>query len=1538
MNQADKNKHSETDDATGNWQPSTEGSSSGSSDQPHHANPVSPIGESLDSLETTSLWRSDTNSLQRNESDIAVDGIPLPEIPGYEVLSRVAQGGMGVVYRARDLTLQRSVAIKMPRPGFINSQDDKQRFLLEAKSAARLRHPNICPIYEVREIEGQPFIAMAFIEGQTLKDWGHQQKTGPRVLAELMATLATAVQYAHGQGVLHRDLKPSNVIVDSQNNQPLLMDFGLAKDLGQEGGLTVSGEVLGTPAYMAPEQAAGKSELIGPASDIYALGVILYEMLSGSPPFRGSIVDILVKVQTEDPPSLRSLNKQLHPDLEVICQKAMAKIPADRYATAAEFAADLRRFAQGELIVARRQPWLRRVGRSVARNRLVYLLGGALAVVLLAVLIAVPWINSQLRTSQISRQFQAQLKKESWTSTDFEIAQQLLRKLDQESPAEASSSRELLVAHVNEWIDQQTKRGRLEDSDLAEIEDQIQLLGTLDRKLADKRLAELDARRGLWQRVATLEAPFANAQSLLPGVRRREDGQALLGPQTGSDRPGSGSDTFLAPAASTGNFQLQGTVLLPPESSVAFVIAATAQRRSAVTALAVSPSGEYFAAADSAGYVQLFKSATGEEVAKLPSHKDAVGGLAFSNDGHWLASSACDGQVHLIDVATRKLAQRFRIEIPSGPLTVYSAFFGPTVAFSADSQQLLAGSGDGKASGEIRRWHLPEGTPLTPLATDTPTPWVVHVVTSTETSRVAAATFDNRVQLWDLTAEKLLFDTAVVPALEGPQLTSLAIHPNGKTLAVASTQGIVQLVDENANKFAKLEGFAAGVYALAFDPKGKILAAGYESGTVKFWDPELRQIIKTIPDNRRRCEALAFDPHNHWLISGVEHGTVHRWDLASGQERYIVDGQGYRFLAERSREGRLHLQIDRGTVTLREHHIDLGLDPFELSARRDGDRLELQVNRLPPLIFRDYFPPRLLALGRWGVSLQPGAELHKLIVRQSNDVVPASPLEQGNAMLVAGEYATAIELFDQQAVDSGEDRTSLRNMREAQLKGAICMLRLNRNSEAIDRLRAISGGDAKDPAVTMARFILWDALIAREDWQASDQLFSSIRIDQTANQIAEVIPMEMRKRMLAAYSSPVIRRTGQLQAGAISRLHTSLEMIDYFQLPANSFMSWRLNYLAALRLNDEQAQADAVSQQLIQYLETEGLNGDIRRRSPIEQLDYARTFGSVSRIRGEPQRSESLLKVLLFNPQGSELLPDLKGLRLGLLVELARLDASNGNWQMAIDHLEPLLQKRSTDDIPREVLGEAAMLRGFAFRKLGQQEQAIAAWKNHPYPALDRPENMLSLSTPEIMQFWILRSLANDLSDAEAQTLAAGIRQRLAGSGGNINKVFEMVPINTAILSSAWRSRYGVEAAERIAYGNCLPMEASADVIQVGAHSLLCNGAFGDHPSAEQEQLARQLTQAGFRAFGNDELSFITISQVGLSWKGISPVFGTWKTLINQLPPTTRSSGAFILGCRFARREKLADARALWQLAQELAPNDVELSALIDAELAKLSQ
>jgi serine/threonine protein kinase len=282
---------------------------------------------------------------------IAPDGdAPLPEQFGrYRIHKPLGQGGMGTVYLAQDTQLDRRVALKVPRFTAGDGPHVKERFFREARAAATIEHPNICPVYDVGEIAGTHYLAMAYIEGRSLADLLRGGKPmAERQAAALVRKLALALAEAHHRGIVHRDLKPSNIMIN-QRGEPVIMDFGLARQLNQEESrLTQQGAILGTPAYMSPEQVEGDVDALGPGCDIYSLGVILYELLAGQVPFQGSMTSVLAKVLTAQPRPLQELRAGLNPVLEAVCAKAMAKDPADRYGSMRQFAAALFDVLHGE--------------------------------------------------------------------------------------------------------------------------------------------------------------------------------------------------------------------------------------------------------------------------------------------------------------------------------------------------------------------------------------------------------------------------------------------------------------------------------------------------------------------------------------------------------------------------------------------------------------------------------------------------------------------------------------------------------------------------------------------------------------------------------------------------------------------------------------------------------------------------------------------------------------------------------------------------------------------------------------------------------------------------------------------------------------------------------------------------------------------------------------------------------------------------------------------------------------------------------------
>lgn len=323
--------------------------------------------------------RIDADSVDRHDPGSPSE----PAIFGeYELLREIARGGMGVVYLARHRRLGRVVALKRIIGGALADASALRRFEIEAEAAARLDHPNIVPIFDVGQVSGQPYFTMAFVDGGSLASRLSDGPLPTMEAAKMITSLADAVHYAHRQGVVHRDLKPGNVLLDA-DGEPRITDFGLAKRVDDIAGQTASGELLGTPSYMPPEQASGKNRNIGPPADVYALGAVLYALMTGKPPFVGdSVMGVLIQVLESEPIPPRSVNASIDRDLETICLKALQKDPLKRYETAKALADDVRRFMAGEPIRARPVSGVERAVRWTKRHPIVASLMGVIVLLL----------------------------------------------------------------------------------------------------------------------------------------------------------------------------------------------------------------------------------------------------------------------------------------------------------------------------------------------------------------------------------------------------------------------------------------------------------------------------------------------------------------------------------------------------------------------------------------------------------------------------------------------------------------------------------------------------------------------------------------------------------------------------------------------------------------------------------------------------------------------------------------------------------------------------------------------------------------------------------------------------------------------------------------------------------------------------------------------------------------------------------------------------------------------------------------------------
>lgn len=335
------------------------------------------------------------------QEDLVPDPDIIPKIRGYEIESVIARGGMGIVYKAKQINANRRVALKMLLRGNFSHPEEIHRFLAEAKSAAKLNHPSIVSVYDVGTDEGQHYFTMEYVDGKSLRETIQDGPVSNQFASTLIVKIAEAIAYGHDQGIIHRDLKPANVLLD-QGNQPYVADFGLAKQIDADDQLTTTGQILGTPSYMSPEQASGNLQNVGRASDVYSIGAILYALLTGRPPFQASSpVDTLNQVIRELPVAPRIFNKQVAKDLETICLKCLEKSPAKRYSTAEDLAAELKRYQRNQPIKARPISTLERLWRVCKRHPAVSSLSAI--VVLTLILSSIVSINFALYASEKAR-------------------------------------------------------------------------------------------------------------------------------------------------------------------------------------------------------------------------------------------------------------------------------------------------------------------------------------------------------------------------------------------------------------------------------------------------------------------------------------------------------------------------------------------------------------------------------------------------------------------------------------------------------------------------------------------------------------------------------------------------------------------------------------------------------------------------------------------------------------------------------------------------------------------------------------------------------------------------------------------------------------------------------------------------------------------------------------------------------------------------------------------------------------------------------
>ena len=796
----------------------------------------------------------------------------------FRILRPHARGGLGQVSVAQDVELNREVAVKEIQDHHADDPYHRARFRLEAEINGGLEHPNIVPVYGMGAHDnGRPFYAMRLIRGDTLKaaiarfhqaEGSGEPTLGLRELLRRFVDVCNAMAYAHSRGVLHRDLKPGNIMLGPYG-ETLVVDWGLAKSVdrpdlatAREGRLVPSlasdsaptrvGKALGTYEYMSPEQAAGRQDQPGVATDIYSLGATLYCLLTGQPAFTKSD-DIVERVQKGLFPRPRQVNKSVPPPLEAICLKAMARLPEDRYASAKDLAEDIEHWLADEVVSAYREPASVRLGRWMKRNRtLVSSLG-----VLLVTAVAGLSVGLLLL---------------GWEQTRTE--QQRQEAVKEKDRAEAQLDRAEMAIYVNKIL---LAQGEWEHGSASIAWDHLQQ--------CQANLRDWEYRYLLTQfNKNTLKGHMASVNSVALG----RDGKRIVSSSSDNTLKVWDADTrreihtlkghtkpVLSVAFSPDGKRIvsgsQDSTLKIWDADKGVAIHTLKGHILDVACVAFSRDGKRIVSGGKDTKIKVWDADKGIEIRTLKGHKNAVTSVAFSPDGKRIVSSSYDNTIKFWD-ADKAVAT---LSLPTETEWVYS------VAFSPDCKRIVSGGSDNTL--KIR--DADKGVEI--LSLKGHTQWVTSVAFSPDGKRIVSSSYDKTIKVWDADkgVETLTLKGHLLP------VTSVVFSPDGKRIVSGSQDKTIKLWDaDKVLETRSLKGHTNGVLSVAFSPDGKHCVSCSRDNTIKIWDVDKGVETFSLQGNKNGVTWVAFSPDGKRIVSGNQDNTLTIWDADKGIEIQTLKG------------------------------------------------------------------------------------------------------------------------------------------------------------------------------------------------------------------------------------------------------------------------------------------------------------------------------------------------------------------------------------------------------------------------------------------------------------------------------------------------------------------------------------------------------------------------------------------------------------------------------------------------------------------------
>lgn len=878
-----------------------------------------------------------------------LDDLPIPPeeliiADSYRVLEVIGRGAMGVVYKARQQNLDRLVAVKMITAGAFASVDIRKRFAAEARAAASLNHPGIVTLHDWGEHDGCPYFSMEFVPCGSLADLLKHGPVEPSRAAHLIELAARAIHHAHGKGILHRDLKPGNILLDA-NGVPKVADFGLAKAIDQSKALTLTGEILGTPGYMAPELVGSARHPAGAPSDIYSLGAVLYHLLTGRPPFQGaSIWETLKQVVDADPAPPSTLNPNIPEELSIIVLKSLQKLPLARYASADDLADDLRRQRQGEPIRARKSGLLQRFAKWSRRNRA---LAGSMVLLSL----------SLLAGSVVSLRFGVVAERSSREAAVERSRAESARK----SEEMARENTEGLLYAANMGLAQQA----WEQGDYSRLTNLLQETAKFPHRGFEWHY---------WHRLsrAATHTLVGHAQPVTSVAFSSDDRRLVTGGLDGTVRvwdSGSGAElaaltladhpiqtvavsktnNWFAAGDNTGwmglwdmtdmrlrtRFALPGTDIRTMEFSPAAPLLFTAGTDNAATAwalpsadrvrtflghtgpilaLAPSPNGQLIATASADGSVRLWDTQKADSTTRLEIQPDVAASLAFNADGSRLLAGMESGTVRIWNLTNIRQSVSFPVHrapvtglaaIPGIPAFVSVSrdctakiwhpdratpnytLLGHTddlygIAVSHDGFRMATAGGDGIC----KLWNVTERNERITLVPPRNPGWVNDLCMTADGQTVFAGTQDGFVRAWNARrgqVDRVLLD----PNQEArpAEVSGLALSADETKLMIGygSTDGI--LIDLATGKESRrLKGAVGTFSSIAFSPDGNCVATGGLDRSATIWTLDGFGRTLSYQGHGDIVSDAEFSPDGRYVASCSNDGTARLWDAATGAE------------------------------------------------------------------------------------------------------------------------------------------------------------------------------------------------------------------------------------------------------------------------------------------------------------------------------------------------------------------------------------------------------------------------------------------------------------------------------------------------------------------------------------------------------------------------------------------------------------------------------------------------------------------------------